>query len=138
MSRPGLRKQFERFARYGEPRASGDYITLSQTEKWFKQSGVIDNWTVTSTDTAIYFKKVSKYVGCHSFYPFAQGYAFTPLAKCLNSRGSKWLDYDTWRIFLEELSWRKRLNLEYLIEKLELSGKPYIIDTSTVPGAGRR
>jgi hypothetical protein len=37
LSRPGLRKQFERFARYGEPRASGDYITLSQTEKWFKQ-----------------------------------------------------------------------------------------------------
>ena len=60
MSRPGLRKQFEQFSHYGEPRASGDYITLSQTEKWYKQSGVIDNWNVTTTDTAIYFRKVSK------------------------------------------------------------------------------
>ncbi len=60
LSRPGLRKQFERFARYGEPRASGDYITLSQTEKWFKQSGVIDSWNVTTTDVATYFRKISK------------------------------------------------------------------------------
>lgn len=60
MSRPGLRKQFERFARYGEPRASGDFINLPQTEKWFKQAGVIDNWNVTTTDTAIIFRKVSK------------------------------------------------------------------------------
>ena len=61
LSRPGLRRQFERFARYGEPRASGDFITLNQSEKWFKQAGVIDNWNVTTTDTAIYFRKISKY-----------------------------------------------------------------------------
>ncbi len=45
-------------------------------------------------------------------------------------RGSKWLDYDSWRIFVEELSFRKRLNLEYVIEKLEATGKPYIINTT--------
>jgi hypothetical protein len=26
-------------------------------------------------------------------------------------RGSKWLDYDSWRMFVEDLSWRKRLSL---------------------------
>ena len=45
-------------------------------------------------------------------------------------RGSKWMDYDSWRIFLEELTWRKRLNLEYVIEKLESTGKPYIINAT--------
>ena len=40
------------------------------------------------------------------------------------------MDYDSWRIFLEELTWRKRLNLEYVIEKLESTGKPYIINTT--------
>ena len=38
------------------------------------------------------------------------------------NRGSKWLDFDHWRIFLEELSWRKRLNIAYLIDKLEFTG----------------
>ncbi|XP_059087154.1 uncharacterized protein LOC131883658 isoform X2 [Tigriopus californicus] len=107
LSRPGLRRQFDRFARYGEPRATGDFITLSQTEKWFKQAGVIDNWNVTTTDTAIYFRKISK--------------------------GSKWVDYDNWRIFLEELAWRKRLNLDYLIDRLELTGKPPVTNSSYVP-----
>ena len=45
---------------YGEPRSTGDYITLSQTEKWFKQSGVIDNWDVTTVDVATIFRKISK------------------------------------------------------------------------------
>ena len=40
------------------------------------------------------------------------------------------MDYDSWRIFLEELTWRKRLNLEYVIEKLESTGKPYIINAT--------
>eukprot|EP00094_Tigriopus_californicus_P000190 TCALIF_00184-PA protein Name:"Similar to CG45057 TPPP family protein CG45057 (Drosophila melanogaster)" AED:0.09 eAED:0.10 QI:78/0.8/0.83/1/0.8/0.83/6/149/296 len=111
LSRPGLRRQFDRFARYGEPRATGDFITLSQTEKWFKQAGVIDNWNVTTTDTAIYFRKISK--------------------------GSKWVDYDNWRIFLEELAWRKRLNLDYLIDRLELTGKPPVTNSSVQTKNGK-
>ena len=58
--RPGLRRQFERFAKYGEPRASGDFITLGQSDKWLKQAGIIDHWNVTTTDTATFFKKTSK------------------------------------------------------------------------------
>ncbi len=98
MSRPGLRKQFERYAQWGDPRASGDFITAAQTEKWLKQAGVIDHWNVTAVDAANFFRKVS--------------------------RDAKWLDFDGWRIFLEELAWRKRLNIAFLIDKLEAAGKP--------------
>ncbi len=60
MSRPGLRRQFNRFARYGEPHASGDFITFEQTQKWFKQAGIIDHWNVTTADAHAFFKKISK------------------------------------------------------------------------------
>lgn len=42
-------------------------VQLSQSDKWFKQAGVIaqpslkDSLGITTTDTAIAFKKVSKY-----------------------------------------------------------------------------
>ena len=39
-------------------------------------------------------------------------------------RGSKYLDYDTWKIFLEELAYRKRLTLEMITDKLLAAGKP--------------
>jgi len=39
-------------------------------------------------------------------------------------RGSKWLDYDSWRTFLEELAWRKHLNLNFLLDKIVGAGKP--------------
>ena len=55
-----MRDLFVTFARYGDPHASGQHITLSQSDKWMKQAGVIDNWNVTSTDTAIAFRKISR------------------------------------------------------------------------------
>ena len=43
-------------------------------------------------------------------------------------RESKWLDFDGWRIFLEDLAWRKRLNIAYLVDKLEFTGKPQLLN----------
>ena len=39
------------------------------------------------------------------------------------SRGSKYLDYETWKVFLEELAYRKRLTFETIQEKLLAAGK---------------
>lgn len=62
MSRPGLRRQFERFSRLGDPGSSGDFITAVQTDKWLKMAGVIDHWNVTTLDAANFFRKISKSV----------------------------------------------------------------------------
>ena len=59
-SRLGLRELFVYYARFGEHGASGQHISLNQSDKWLKQSGVIDNWNVTTTDTAIAFRKISR------------------------------------------------------------------------------
>ena len=56
-----LRDLFVHFSRYGDPHGNGQHITLTQSDKWMKQAGVIDNWNVTSTDTAIAFRKISRY-----------------------------------------------------------------------------
>ena len=56
-----LRDLFVYYSRYGDPHGSGQHITLTQSDKWMKQAGVIDNWNVTSTDTAIAFRKISRY-----------------------------------------------------------------------------
>ena len=47
----------ELFVRY----AGGQRISLNQSDKWLKQSDVIDNWNVTTTDTAIAFRKISRF-----------------------------------------------------------------------------
>jgi hypothetical protein len=39
-------------------------------------------------------------------------------------RGSKWLDYDSWKVFLEELSYRKRVGIDIIHDKLLAAGKP--------------
>ena len=52
-----LRQQFGAFAKYGDTKSDGTAITLSQSDKWMKQAKVIDGRAVTTTDTAIAFKK---------------------------------------------------------------------------------
>ena len=59
-SRLGLRELFVYYARLGEHGASGQHISLNQSDKWLKKSDVIDNWNVTTTDTAIAFRKISR------------------------------------------------------------------------------
>jgi hypothetical protein len=58
--RTSLRELFVYYARLGEHGATGQHISLTQSDKWLKQAGVIDNWNVTTTDTAIAFRKISR------------------------------------------------------------------------------
>lgn len=53
---------FKMFAKFGDCKSTGETITLSNSDKWFKQAKIIDpsNRTITTTDTGIYFKQVSK------------------------------------------------------------------------------
>lgn len=54
-------KAFKAFARFGDVRNPGDTITLSNSDKWFKQAKVIDK-KITTTDTGIYWKQIAKLV----------------------------------------------------------------------------
>ena len=55
-----LRELFSFYGRLGDPHATGQHISLAQTEKWLRQAEVIDNWNITSTDTAIAYRKISR------------------------------------------------------------------------------
>ena len=83
---PDLLFQFQLFSKFGESGSDGSQITLTQSDKWLRQAKVIDGWNVTTTDTAIAFRKIS--------------------------RGSIWLIFSQFREFLEELIGRKGLNLQ--------------------------
>ena len=76
-----------------QTRAQGDLITLSQSDKWLRQAKVIDGWNVTTTDTAIAFRKIS--------------------------RGSTRLSYPGWLVFLRELAETKKLPLPQVWARLE-------------------
>ena len=81
-----------------QSRAQGDLITLSQSDKWLRQAKVIDGWNVTTTDTAIAFRKIS--------------------------RGSTRLSYPGWLVFLRELAETKRLPLPQVWAHLEQVNLP--------------
>ena len=51
---------FKVFAKFGDPKSVGDAITLSNSDKWFKQAKVIDGKKITTVDTGIYFKQIAK------------------------------------------------------------------------------
>ncbi|KAF4518734.1 hypothetical protein B566_EDAN005187, partial [Ephemera danica] len=51
-----FRENFKAFSKFGDTKSDGKLITLSQSDKWMKQAGVIDK-KITTTDTGIYFKK---------------------------------------------------------------------------------
>ena len=55
-----LKEQFEAYGKFGDKAADGKTIKLSQSDKWFKQAKVIDGKTITTTDTGIAFRKISK------------------------------------------------------------------------------
>lgn len=57
---PSFQDQFKAFAKFGDSKSTGEAITLSNSDKWFKQSKVIDGKKITTTDTGIYFKKIAK------------------------------------------------------------------------------
>lgn len=55
-----LAENFKSYAKFGDIKSSGDAITLSNSDKWFKQAKIIDGKNVTTTDTGIYWKQVAK------------------------------------------------------------------------------
>ena len=56
----GLHELFSIYARWGDPYSTGYHMTLSQVEKWLGQADILDNWNVTTTDTALSFRKISR------------------------------------------------------------------------------
>ena len=57
-----LKTKFVSFSKFGDKSADGAAIKLSQSDKWFKQAGVIaaKGGLMSTTDTGIAFKKISK------------------------------------------------------------------------------
>lgn len=52
-----FKENFRAFSKFGDTKSDGKMITLSQSDKWMKQAGVIDKSKLTTTDTGIHFKK---------------------------------------------------------------------------------
>ena len=84
-TRVDLLDQFQMFSKFGDSTSDGSQITLTQSDRWLRQAKVVDGWNVTTTDTAIAFRKIS--------------------------RGSIRLSYTSWRQFLQELSDRGELSM---------------------------
>merc|ERR1712002_229249 len=55
-----LKNQFQLFSKFGDKSSDGSTIKLSQSDKWFKQAGIIRPRGISTTDTGIAFRKVSK------------------------------------------------------------------------------
>ncbi|CAG0920661.1 unnamed protein product [Notodromas monacha] len=98
-----LESQFKAFSKFGDHKSDGKLITLSNSDKWMKQAGVIDK-KITTTDTAIQFKKFK--------------------AMKINCA-----DY---KKFLEALATSKKVELEPIIERLKTCGLPGTTKTTAV------
>lgn len=55
-----FKESFKAFSKFGDTKSDGKHITLSQSDKWMKQAKVIDTKKITTTDTAIHFKKLKQ------------------------------------------------------------------------------
>ena len=84
--------------RFGGSETQGERITLTQSDKWLRQAGVFDAWNITTIDTALAFRKIS--------------------------RGCIYLEFPAWRDFLEEFVMRTRQDMDRVLEKLEGCGSP--------------
>ena len=93
-----LEQQFTLFSRFGSIGFDGGQITLSQSDKWLKQAGIIDGWNITTTDTAIAFRKFS--------------------------RGNTRLGLSAWKEFMVELASCKKITIGQVWRRLENCGKP--------------
>lgn len=93
-----LKEQFEAYGKFGDKAADGKTIKLSQSDKWFKQAKVIDGKTITTTDTGIAFRKISK--------------------------KSPKLSFSDWNKYLDEIATSKKLDGNSLKGKLVECGKP--------------
>lgn len=106
VSKAALREQFEAFAKFGDKSADGKSIKLSQSDKWFKQAKVIDPKKISTTDTGIAFRKISK--------------------------NSPKLSFADWNKYLDEISNTKKVDANEIKGKLVSCGKPGLSGTTSV------
>lgn len=94
-----LRQHFQAYAAFGKDRhKDGSHITLSQIDRWFKQAQVIDGDNITTTDTAIVFKKIS--------------------GSCA------WITYREYLKFLDAFAEDFQMDIDVLKKKLGTAGPP--------------
>jgi len=105
-----LADNFKSYSKFGDIKSSGDAITLSNSDKWFKQAKIIDGKKVTTTDTGIYWKQVAK-----------------------NKKSLNLAEYNT---FLETLAKMKKLEIDELKDKLKNSGQPVTNKTTAAGTSG--
>lgn len=98
-----LKETFKAFSKFGDTKSDGKLITLSQSDKWMKQAKVIDK-KITTTDTAIHFKK-------------------------LKSMKISYADYNK---FLDDLTTTKKVDIAEIKNKLANCGAPGINQVSSV------
>ncbi|XP_022249757.1 TPPP family protein CG45057-like, partial [Limulus polyphemus] len=91
-------EMFVTFAKFGDSKNAGDAITLSNSDKWFKQAKVIDGKKITTTDTGIYFKQVAKV--------------------------KKTLNLNEYNQFLENIARNKKMDVADIKKKLSSCGSP--------------
>lgn len=100
---PEFKEQFKAFSKFGDTKSDGKLITLSQSDKWMKQAKVIDK-KITTTDTAIHFKK-------------------------LKSLKVTFSDYNK---FLDDLATTKKVDLAEIKQKLSNCGAPGVVQLTNV------
>lgn len=100
---PDFKEQFAAFSKFGDSKSDGKSITLSQSDKWMKQAKVFDA-KVTTTDTAIHFKKLK-------------------LMKVT------FADYNK---FLEDMATTKKVDLDEIKNKMASCGEPGLKVATTV------
>lgn len=96
-----FKESFKAFSKFGDTKSDGKQITLSQSDKWMKQAKVIDK-KITTTDTAIHFKKLK----------------------------SMKLSYADYNKFLEDLATTKKVDLAEIKNKLANCGAPGVPQVS--------
>jgi len=98
VDKAALKEQFEAFAKFGDKSADGKTIKLSQSDKWFKQAKVIQPKKVSTTDTGIAFRKISK--------------------------NAPKLSFSDWNKYLDEISKTKSIEGNEIRNELINCGKP--------------
>ncbi|KAG4079808.1 hypothetical protein HA402_014939 [Bradysia odoriphaga] len=96
-----FKESFKVFSKFGDTKSDGKHITLSQSDKWMKQAKVIDK-KITTTDTAIHFKK-------------------------LKSMKLSLTDYNK---FLDDLATTKKVDLAEIKNKMATCGAPGVLQVS--------
>merc|ERR1719312_1089203 len=99
-----LRDRFQLYSMVGDRLSDGTSIRLSQSDKWFKEAGIIDKEGFSTTDTDIAFRKISK-------------------------KAQK-MNFVDWIGFLENLASAKNCDVKDIKNKLVECGGPHSIGTT--------